>query len=326
MRFVKKSTEERTIKLPQIPKLKLDWIIKRILKILYFAFILAGIASAVVSALIEFDVFAELFQKSSLNRFNSLIPALIVFTFETSKVYLIYMNKSFKITTNEHYLTDKRHFLTLRFALISISVLATLIFSFFNLHNPEYDKNISQTSNTYEIQREAKKVEVNALYDQQLSVLVEPIDEEIRNLDGRMTTEEGYKFTGRQEYRGPRYNEAKKLKNEAENRKRDIVSRITEEKITALNKVDADFETMLDNAEEKFTAFHESGNKMLSATLQIINLKTNFPQWQYLIIITFISIMLSIGLEYIIWAAFTTLAIDHTKKLNGNNDSVPKIS
>jgi len=311
----------KTIKLLKLPKLKLDWVINRILKILYFSFIVAGIVSAVVSALIEFETFAGLFIKSSFGKFNSLIPALIVFTFETSKVYLIYMNKSFKITSNEHYLSDKRHFLTLRYALISISVLATLIFSFYNLREPEYDKMLAEKSQNIAQIKEVQRQDINRIYDEKLNRQLQPIDQAIMEYEGRMTTEEGYKFKGRQEYRGPRYKEAQRLKESSLDRRLQVITVNENERIQALNKLEDEIKQKISNEENNLSTVSKSGNKMLLATLQTINLKNTFPEWQYLIIIAFISIMLSIGLEYIIWAAFTTLAIDHTKKLKNSHNT-----
>ena len=300
------------------PRFKLDYLIKKILKFIYFIFILAGITSAIVSALIEFEVFADLFRKSSLNRFNMLIPGLIVFTFETSKVYLIYMNKSFKITANEHYLTDRKHFLTLRYALISISVLSTFIFSYYNLHNPNLNQNLKEKNSAIETIFLQQKNELNNIYDEKEKKLLSPIDEALKDYEKRMTTEENYKFSGRQEYRGPRYNEAKKLRDDALAKRQAIASSISEERINELNKLRERIELTKEQNAEKFESIHISGNQMLNATLQVVNLKSKYPEWHYLLIITFISAMLSIGLEYIIWAAFTTLAIDHTKKIEEN--------
>jgi len=280
--------------------------------ITYIFFILAGFISALVSAFIEYQVFAELYQKSIITRGVFLsIPFLVVFAFETTKVFLIFLNEQYTKSGNKDYIDEKSHFLRLRYALIFISIISTLIFSFYNLHNPEYDTVYENTKGEIESKYNSLVDEVNSSYDNDLKSQVAPISRDIQSYDTKMTTEEDYKYRGRQEYRGPRYNEAKKLRAESIEKRNEFISKLNKERRTKIYELREQQNSEIGKIKDDLKTSSASGNKMLLSTLQIMNMKVEFPQWQYILIIFILSFLLSIGLEYIIWAAFTLLAINH---------------
>ncbi len=281
--------------------------------ITYLAFICAGVFSALVSGLIEYQVFAELFPKDMQDTKYLIfsIPFLIVISFETTKVFLIFLDKAYSQSNNEVYINNKGYFNSLRIALVSVSVVATLLFSFYNLHNPEYGKVLSKATIDIERDFESQIERINISFDKQIKEQIKPLNEDIIRYNNMMKTEEGFKFKGRQEFRGPRYNEAKKLRSETEDKRQQIIITLNKERNKEISRLNTEKNIQIDNKKQELKTSSASGNKMLSATLQVINMKAEFPQVQYILIIGFLSILISFGLEYIIWAAFTVLAINH---------------
>lgn len=295
----------------------LDIIITAFFKILvpivYVAFIFAGIGSALVSGLIEYEVFAELFPKNikESSNFYLSIPFLIVVAFEITKIFLIFLNKTYTESQNTAYLKSKRMFFGLRIALITISIVATLLFSFYNLHNPEYDNLLAKTKTEIEEDFMNQINRLNTSFDNQIDRQITPLNEDIQSYEGKMKTEENFKFKGRQEYRGPRYEEAKRLRTETENRRQQIIIELNKQRNQRISELNKLKNNKIEQQKSELKTSTSSGNKMLSATLQVINMEVEFPQIQYILVIGVLSLLLSFGLEYIIWASFTVLAINH---------------
>ena len=64
---------------------------KVFIPITYLVFIMAGVLAALVSALIEYQVFSELYIKvTNTSGFFKLIPLFLVIAFEVTKVFLIF--------------------------------------------------------------------------------------------------------------------------------------------------------------------------------------------------------------------------------------------
>ncbi len=304
----------KRINLRGIIDLLISAFFKIFVPITYVAFILAGLFSALVSGLIEYKVFAELFPKDMQNDTMLLfsIPFLIVVSFEVTKVFLIFLDKAYQQSKNEIYLENQVYFRSLRVVLIAVSIVSTLLFSFYNLHNPEYGNVLSKVSQEIEKDFDKQIELLNANYDKQIKQQIEPLNQEIATYNGRMKTEEGFKFQGRQEFRGPRYEEAKRLRKETEDRREQVIIAINNLRNKDIAKLNDEKNRRIEENKNELKTSSASGNKMLSATLQVVNMDSEFPQIQYILIIAFFSLLLSFGLEYIIWAAFTVLAINHT--------------
>ena len=284
---------------------------KGFVPIIYMIFILAGIISALVSGLIEYEVFSELYKKSigdsSWLIFS--VPFLVVISFEIVKIFLIFLNKQADISANSHYRKDKKHFLNLRYILIFVSFLSTLIYSFYNLQNPEYENLLEQKKTELTSKFELDKDAIVDTYDSQLEIQTKEIDAQIALYDGRMVTEEDFKFSGRQEFRGPRFEEAKRNKEAQEKRRNEIINNVNNNRNIKIGELSAKLEADKLKAEDNLNKSNIAGNKMLKATLGTF--KKNFPEWSYILIVLLLSLILSIGLEYIIWASFTVLAMNH---------------
>lgn len=285
---------------------------KIFIPIIYVAFILAGIISALVSAFFEYEVFAELYQKNINNEKLYLsIPFLIVVAFEVTKVFLIFLNKQFTESGNTGYLTDKKIFLGLRYALITISVVATLIFSFYNLHNPEYENQKIAENTKIESRYDKLEMNINDSYDKEKANRQQPYIDDNVIQQAEIDKQKTVYFRGSNEFRGEKYDEATKLKEKNLEKIALISNEIEQARRIELNNLSEKLKIEINNSDLELKTSSSAGNKMLSATLQIVNMEAEFPQIQYIILIAFLSILLSIGLELIIWASFTVLAISH---------------
>lgn len=252
-------------------------LIKNLMPIFYLLYIIAGFTCAAISGIIEYVVFEGLFPDESKTILGVvLIPFLIVFTFEISKIFLVF----FKNITEEN---DTGVYDFLRAILIGISVVATLIFSFYNLNNPEIDeyRQSQQQIMGEEYQANVQRIQ-NAMKEQQRIM-----DEERPSGIG-----ERYKFAQTQ------YNNLQKNLN-------DENSRFAEQKSNFRN-------TLISNP--------QTDNKVVSATLQILLVaftnNPNYSRQSYVLMIGLLSILISIGIETVIVAVFKVLADRHGDALD----------
>ncbi|CAL2095768.1 conserved membrane protein of unknown function [Tenacibaculum sp. 190524A02b] len=284
---------------------------KLFVPIVYITFILAGLACALVSALIEYQVFSELFKLSNSGTLLLSVSFLLVFAFESTKIFLIFLHKQYSITGNSAYITDKRGFVGLRFMLIFISIVATLIFSFYNLQNPEYDKQLTLSKDDMQLQYQFDLKQLNNSFDTQIAIQIKSVDAAIQKYEQRMKAEQKHLFRDSKEYRGPRYLAAKEAKEKQEQLRIQLINDIDEKRRIAIKQLTLEKGEKLKQAKGDLTTFQNAGNKMLLATLRIVNMSNTFPDVQYVLIVGLISLMLSIGMEFIIWSSFTVLAIHH---------------
>ena len=316
-------------------------------------FLFAGVVCGLISGLIEYEVFAELYKKvtgTSLRFFSIpllIVPLLIVFSLEVTKIFLVFLDKQASLTNNDGYISDRVTFNRIRILLISTSCLCTLIFSFYSLHNPEYEKQLTEKTqelrNHYTQQLEQIDTEFNqriAGIDTEVEMWRQRLDIEVQRVINGISEGPRYKAYEKQ------YNQAvqkrdelrehheserlqqitelnrvheQKLRNVAANlknsravQKRDELREHHEserlQQITELNRV---HEQKLRNVAANLKNSRTVQNKMLSATLQVLNSGPNYPQWQYLVAIVLISILLTVALESVIICSFRVLAIYH---------------
>ena len=76
--------------------------------LVYIMFLFAGVVCGLISGLIEYEVFAELYKKVTVTslRFFS-IPLLIVFSLEVTKIFLVFLDKQASLTNNDGYISDR---------------------------------------------------------------------------------------------------------------------------------------------------------------------------------------------------------------------------
>jgi uncharacterized protein YxeA len=273
---------------------------------------MAGVLAALVSALIEYQVFSELYIKvTNTSGFFKLIPLFLVIAFEVTKVFLIFLNKQYTQRNETSYLKDKNHFLILRTTLIIFSVVATLIFSFYNLHNPEFESQkqseLLKINNKYD---KLKKDSDNSFTNQYQNQIL-PYEDDNKIQQDKINRQENIYKIGTTDYEGQKWNEATNAKKENLKTITNIYANVEKERREKNGSIETERSKEINKIESSLQTSTKSNNKMLGATLQIFNGTVEFPQTQYLLLIGILSLLLSVGLEYIIWSSFTILSINH---------------
>jgi hypothetical protein len=279
----------------------------------YVAFILAGFVCAFVSANIEYNVFADLFKKV-VNPARSVyltIPFLLVYAFETVKVFLIFMHKQYSTSKRRIYQTSRRAFFSLRIILIVISAFSTLIFTFYNLHNPEYEKKLADLKAQVELEYDRRIAKVEEVFEKERNELKEHYDSQMNRWEADRKREQKYKFQNSEEFRGTRWESANNKWNQTNNERRAVLDSLSQEKRNAIAYLENEKNIKIQTIEESLKASPDAANKMISAALQIINMDSEYPRIQYILAIGFLSLLLSVGLEAIIWSVFTVMAMNH---------------
>ena len=274
--------------------------------LVYILFLFAGVVCGLISGLIEYEVFAELYKKvtgTGLPFFS--IPLLIVFALEITKIFLVFLDKQASLTNNEGYIGDRATFNRVRRLLILTSGICTLIFSFYSLHNPEYEKQLA-----------AKTQEANHHYTEQLKQIDTEFDKRMAGINAevemwrqRLETEAQRVINGVSE--GPRYKAYEKQYNQAIQNRDKLRGELESNRLQQVKELNQAHEQKLARVAESLKNSQIVQNKMLSATLQVLNSGPNYPQWQYLVAIVLISILITVALESVIICSFRVLAIYH---------------
>ena len=274
--------------------------------LVYILFLFAGVVCGLISGLIEYEVFAELYKKvtgTQLPFFS--IPLLIVFSLETTKIFLVFLDKQASLTNNDGYVSDRATFNRIRVLLILTSCICTLIFSFYSLHNPEYEKQLA-----------AKTQEANHRYTEQLKQINTEFDKRMAGINAevemwrqRLETEAQQVINGVSE--GPRYRAYEKQYNQATKNRDALRGALESNRLQQVKELNRAHEQKLASVAESLKNSQTVQNKMLSATLQVLNSDPNYPQWQYLVAIVLISLLLTVALESVIICSFRVLAIYH---------------
>ena len=177
-------------------------------------FLFAGVVCGLISGLIEYEVFAELYKKVTATNlpFFSL-PLLIVFSLEVTKIFLVFLDKQASLTNNDGYISDRVIFNRIRILLISTSCICTLIFSFYSLYNPEYEKQLTEKTQELTNHYTQQLEQIDTEFNQRMA----GIDTEVEMWRQRLDIEAQRVINGISE--GPRYKAYEKQYNQAvENR------------------------------------------------------------------------------------------------------------
>ena len=274
-------------------------------------FLFAGVVCGLISGLIEYEVFAELYKKvtgTSLRFFSIpllIVPLLIVFSLEVTKIFLVFLDKQASLTNNDGYISDRVTFNRIRILLISTSCLCTLIFSFYSLHNPEYEKQLTEKTQELRNHYTQQLEQIDTEFNQRIA----GIDTEVEMWRQRLDIEVQRVINGISE--GPRYKAYEKQYNQAVQKRDELREHHESERLQQITELNRVHEQKLRNVAANLKNSRTVQNKMLSATLQVLNSGPNYPQWQYLVAIVLISILLTVALESVIICSFRVLAIYH---------------
>ena len=227
--------------------------------LVYILFLFAGVVCGVISGFIEFEVFAELYKKitgTGLPFFP--IPLLIVFSLEITKIFLVFLDKQANLTHNEGYISDRVTFNRVRILLIVTSGICTLIFSFYSLHNPEYEKQLAE-----------KTQEVSSRYTEQLKQIdtefekrMAGINAEVETWRQRLDTEAQQVINGVSE--GPRYKAYEKQYNQAIQNRDELRGELESNRLQQVKELNQTHEQKLASVAESLKDSQTVQNKMLS--------------------------------------------------------------
>ena len=269
-------------------------------------FLFAGAVCALISGLIEYEVFAELYKKVSGTKLPFFsIPLLIVFSLETAKVFLVFFHKQASSTNNEGYLSDQSVFALVRVILFLISGICTLIFSFYSLHNPEYEKQLAKKTEEARTQHAEKLEQIDAAFQKRMT----GINAEVELWRQRLDVEAQRVINGVSE--GPRYKAYENQYNRAIQNRDNLRSELEAARLQQLRELNMAHEQNLADLAESLKSSREVQNKMLSAMLQVIHSSPNYPRRHYIVVIFLISLLLTVALESVIVCSFKVLAIYH---------------
>ena len=274
--------------------------------LVYILFLFAGVVCGLISGLIEYEVFGELYQKvtgTGLPFFS--IPLLIVFALEITKIFLVFLDKQASLTNNDGYVSDRATFNRVRVLLILTSGICTLIFSFYSLHNPEYEKQLAERTQAASTRYAEQLKQTDTEFDKRIA----GINAEVEMWRQRLDTEAQRVINGISE--GPRYKAYEKQYNQAIENRDKLRGQLESNRLQQVKALNQTYEQKLASAADSLKNSRTVQNKMLSATLQVLNSGPNYPQWQYLVAIILISILITVALESVIICSFRVLAIYH---------------
>lgn len=284
-------------------------IFKVLVPLFYIFFILAGLACALVTSVIAYQTVVELFPKNATVGIFS-IPLLIVISFEVTKVFIIFLNKQYSDSKNEKYLINKSMFLTLRGLLIAISGILTLLYTFYNLDNPELDTRLAQQTEIINSANTQQRADINANFDRQITSINTSYDNQIQPFKDEMKAQEKFRYANG-ELRGPEWNAANQNVQQFNQKRNEALQANEQARITALNNLTSQSVTQISDAETKLKSNNASSNKMINSMLSVVTFNPDYSKGLYLFTIFVLSVLISIAMEFVIWASFTVLAINH---------------
>jgi len=266
-------------------KILINYLFKFFIPLFYLTFIIAGFTCALISGIIEFLVVEDLLKGSGVKIAAYVsVPLLVVFAFESSKLFLVFYGELPEVKKEKKYTY-------MRGGLIVFSIFCTLIFSLDKLNKPRVEDEINR-----------QKTNIDERYEKQINAKKNRLAyyEDIMNKE---------RVTGI----GERYEDAQKSHSE-----------ISEE----INSIYRKRQDAIDNIETNMTSNKQTDNKLLSSALSIWNRALyntdGYTPRGYILLVILLSLLLSFGLEIVIYVSFKILAqtnpksIDFTEHTSGN--------
>ncbi len=145
-------------------------------------------------------------------------------------------------------------------------------------------------------------------YNERIKNIKETYGAEIENWQKKMIGEQEFTYHD-QTFKGPRYADfEQKWITAALNRDAKVAS-LENDMLAETSRLEEEASLGMIEARAKLKMDPSSANKVVSATLQVINMDSDYPKSQYLLCIAVLTLLLSIGLEYVLWGGFSVLAM-----------------
>lgn len=286
--------------------------IETLIPFLSFLFIMASLASVIVSGLIEYQVISEFYQKHiDSSFFYVLIPIMIVMAFEISKLFLIFFHKQADISNVERYEKSRNQFVTIRFILIFVSFLCTFFFTYYNLYNPEFENQMSIIKEDINEQYNTILNKINQDYEDEMSRYQKQVDywteklaRESRNVGPGGVNE------------GPIFRSYERKLKDAKETLAEMQVALSNQRNQKIAELENWKQAQIDKAAEITKASSVSHQQMIASALKMFN--PNYPVSLYVLSIFVITLLISMSLELIIWAGFTFVVIRYDIIVSAN--------
>lgn len=290
----------------------------------YLGFLCAGFFCALISGIIEYDVFASLLSQSIVEgaSLSGAVPFLIVFSFETTKLFLTFFLQRKK---DVHMYGT---FNAIKWSLIVISFLCTIVFTIYKLDDAELKNQLNSAKVNPEysdIERQLQEDEQkeNDRYAASNNATVRIIGHsrsEIQRLEKILANEEDMnEWPSAKREIDSHIHKIESLesgRNAEDQRHIDNLARLREHADNQkVNREKAAFERT--NEKQKVMASligpGERDNRLIRSFLLVtynINntgAKEEYPRSYYVLLIVLFSLVMSAGLEFVIHASFTVL-------------------
>jgi hypothetical protein len=275
-------------------------------RMLYVAFILAGIASGVVASLAEYEVVRGIFVKHAFMS-GAVFGLLVVCVLETLKMFMIFFDRAYSASDNAEYKKIRTFFNVSRYVLVFISAACMFIYTAYTLTNPNlesqvaavqtelrgiHDERVRQIDSSYAI----RKLNSFSLDSVEVEIWQKAMQFEMNNVVGK--TWQGPQFEGnRQRFQTAR---AKQVENQ---------TRLEGERLAQIAQADSDFVRAVGRARDSLKTDPASQNQMIGAVLGAINGTPTYSYREYTWAVMIISGMLSFALESAIWALANILGV-----------------
>lgn len=283
--------------------------IKLVLPFIFLAFFIAGGTAIYISGVIEYHMLEALFPKSVVG------ILVLVLTLECAKAALIFIDGLKK--DNVEYLKIRTYFSLLRYALITVSVLSTMIYSLYNLSNPTEGQVNSNEIAEARIAINEQKEEVNEIIEAELVRYSAKSDSDIFEINALIEIEKQNTFRSTNLFDGPRFKELKGEKIRLEEKHKIDFQDINDRRILKLESLDKDLETRIEHIKEKNKDFLKTGSPIILAALKVANLATDEPnELQYIVFTVLMSLLLTICIELTIFAVFSIASIQYATGFN----------
>jgi len=193
----------------------------------------------------------------------------------------------------------------LRCSLITLSVVCTLIFLFYQLHNPEYERQVSRAISEADAEYDRRLGNISADFDKRLQGIGGEVDAwqqqlavEVQNVRGGVA--EGVKFKA---YEG--------LYNKAVSGLNSRRTQLELERAERVSDLEEWHEEGVARVKEKLRTDSSSHNPMISAVLQVLGGTPQYSMKYYTLSIVLFSLLVSVVLELIIVYVFHVLAVNN---------------
>lgn len=257
-------------------KSSIDDMVRLFLPVFYALFLFCGLAAAIASGIIEYNIFKQFFTNAKESPIIYLIPLLLAVVFEITKIFLVFYKEQLGSEESKR----RKEITILRGILIAVSIIATLVFAMKNLESPEAANVLKE-----------KTLILSKSYEERRDFIDKQINELDEKLDGERVDRGGV---------GKNYRQLLTEKERKLQERDQLYKSLTQEKITVKS-----------NVEDSREADNIPISKFISSIWRVFSDTKEYPREIYYSFILLMSVALSVGLEIVIIANAFVISKNH---------------